>query len=65
MHTREFVRTTHSRCVAEIGVGHGETSAVLAEHTADDGELHLFDYADRVDPVVQRLHTQGHTHVVG
>jgi predicted O-methyltransferase YrrM len=65
VHTREFVRTTSCRCIAEIGIGEGDTSLVFAAHTAPGGELHLFDFADRVDRVARRLAEAGHHHVHG
>lgn len=64
--TIELVRRSGARVIAEIGVYEGHTSAALAEIASErGGELHLFDYASRVDPLVERLHAAGHAHVVG
>jgi hypothetical protein len=64
--TIELVRASGASVVAEIGVYEGATSEALAEITAErGGTLHLFDYAERIDPLVTRLHAAGHEHVVG
>jgi hypothetical protein len=64
--TIELVRASGARVVAEIGVYEGATSEALAEITAErHGVLHLFDYEERIDPLVARLHAAGHTHVIG
>ena len=51
------------RRYAEVGVYKGETAERVAELLDGDGELHLFDYADRVEPVVARLRAAGHRNV--
>jgi hypothetical protein len=51
------------RRYAEVGVYKGATAERVAELLDGDGELHLFDYADRVDPVVARLRAAGHRNV--
>jgi predicted O-methyltransferase YrrM len=64
--TIELARQSGARVIAEIGVYEGHTSVALAElATERGGSLHLFDYQERVDPLVERLHAAGHTHVVG
>ena len=59
-----FVRSGCRR-YAEIGVYEGHTAARIAAHLDGEGELHLFDYADKLEPVVERLHADGHRNVVG
>jgi predicted O-methyltransferase YrrM len=63
--TVEFVRTTTVRQIAEIGIYRGDTSELLADHLAGEGELHLFDFDHRVAEVVRRLRDAGHRNVVG
>lgn len=63
--TWQFVRTTEARCIAEIGIYRGDTSQLLAEHLAGEGELHLFDFDHRVDEVTDRLARAGYRNVVG
>ena len=54
--TVDLVRSSGARCVAEIGIYEGGTSAGMAEVLSErDGELHLFDFQDRVDEVAARL----------
>jgi predicted O-methyltransferase YrrM len=52
------------RRYAEIGVYKGYTAARIAEVLAGEGEIHLFDYADRVEPVARQLRARGHRNVV-
>ncbi|MEA2311572.1 MAG: hypothetical protein QOE28_1540 [Solirubrobacteraceae bacterium] len=52
------------RRYAEIGVYKGYTAERIAEHLDGTGEIHLFDYADRVEPVAARLRALGHRNVV-
>jgi predicted O-methyltransferase YrrM len=63
--TIDMVRSSGAEKVAEIGIYEGATSegiaAVLAER---DGELHLFDFEDRVAAVAQRLRRPGLCRVV-
>jgi predicted O-methyltransferase YrrM len=50
------VRESGARVVAEIGIYEGATSEGIArELAASGGELHLFDFEDRVDAVADRL----------
>jgi predicted O-methyltransferase YrrM len=63
--TVDFVRSTTARHIAEIGIYRGDTSQLLAEHLAGEGELHLFDFDHRVADVLRRLHDRGHRNVVG
>jgi glycosyltransferase involved in cell wall biosynthesis/predicted O-methyltransferase YrrM len=63
--TVEFLASTSSRIIAEVGVYKGLTSRKIAEHLNGEGELHLFDFADLVDPVVAELQAAGYSNVVG
>jgi len=45
---------------AEIGVYEGDTTLGIAEHLGGRGELHLFDFDDRLDVVMGRLGAAGH-----
>jgi predicted O-methyltransferase YrrM len=62
--TVEFFRGTGCRTYAEIGVYKGYTALRIAEHLAGQGEIHLFDFEDRVLPVAELLHEAGHGNVV-
>ena len=54
--TIDMVRSSGARKVAEIGIYEGATSQGIAEVLAErDGELHLFDFEDRVEAVARRL----------
>lgn len=64
LRTLEFFATTGCRAYAEIGVYKGDTALAVAELLAGDGELHLFDYEDRVAPACARLQAAGHANVV-
>lgn len=63
--TINFIKTTGSRIVAEVGVNQGFTSLPLAEYLNGQGELHLFDYEDHVREVTARLKSAGYDNVVG
>jgi predicted O-methyltransferase YrrM len=52
------------RRYGEIGVYKGYTAERIAESLGGEGEIHLFDYADRVEPVAARLRAAGHGNVV-
>jgi predicted O-methyltransferase YrrM len=62
--TLEFFAGTGCRRYAEVGVYKGDTAMRVAELLAGDGELHLFDYEDRLAPVIERLREAGHQNVV-
>ena len=62
--TVELVRASGARIYGEIGVYHGDTARAVAEVLGGAGELHLFDYADRVEPVAAALRAAGHENVV-
>jgi predicted O-methyltransferase YrrM len=62
--TVEFFASTGCRRYAELGVYRGDTVLGVAEVLRGDGELHLFDYEDRVADVAARLRADGHDNVV-
>lgn len=45
--------------VAEVGVGIGATTRVIAERMSSKGELHLFDYEEVVARVERELRSEG------
>ena len=51
--------------VAEVGIYEGFTSVPLAKYLNGQGELHLFDYEDRVGEVMAKLNTAGYDNIVG
>lgn len=62
--TVAFFARSGCRRYAEIGVYEGHTARRIAEVLDGDGEIHLFDYDDRVTDVAARLHADGHANVV-
>jgi predicted O-methyltransferase YrrM len=62
--TVSLVRSTGARVYAEIGVYLGATAEAVAEVLGGEGELHLLDFADRVEPVASRLRARGFENVV-
>jgi predicted O-methyltransferase YrrM len=62
--TRESFRESGAGIYAEIGVYEGDTTLAIAEELAGQGEIHLFDFADKVQPVARRLKRAGHDNVV-
>jgi methyltransferase family protein len=63
--TVSFVRSTTCTRIAEIGVFEGYTSLEFVRFLDGRGELHLFDFEDRVNAVVRRLNDQGFSNVRG
>jgi predicted O-methyltransferase YrrM len=63
--TIDFITTTNCRIVAEVGIYEGFTSAPLAKYLNGQGELHLFDYEDRVRGVTAKLNAAGYENIVG
>ena len=59
LETVAFVRSTASKIVAEIGIYQGDTSLELAKLLNGCGELHLFDFQDRVDAVEKKIREAG------
>jgi predicted O-methyltransferase YrrM len=62
--TLAFLAGTECRDIAEIGCEWGSTSIELATWLDNRGTLHLFDYAERVEAVRDRLNAQGYRNVV-
>ena len=62
--TVALVRETGARVYMEIGVYLGATAAAVADAIGEDGELHLLDFEDRVQPVAERLRAAGRANVV-
>jgi predicted O-methyltransferase YrrM len=61
--TIEFIKGTQCRCIAEIGILEGHTSLEFAKFLNGEGELHLFDYEDRVKMVSTALDQAGFRNV--
>ena len=61
--TVSFVRSTGARMIAEIGIYQGHTSLEFAKYLNSAGELHLFDYADRVETVRKQIAAAGFQNV--
>lgn len=62
--TIEFIKTTNSRVIAEIGTYKGHTAMKIAEYLKGQGELHLFDFEDLVLEVKQKLNGAGIFNVI-
>ena len=62
--TMEFLASTDSRTIAEIGVDQGATSEAILGWLDGRGELHLFDFDDRLTSVAERLRGKGLTNFV-
>lgn len=62
--TIAFFATTDCLVYAELGIYDGSTALGIAGHLAGRGEVHLFDFEDRVSTAARRLHDAGHTNVV-
>jgi predicted O-methyltransferase YrrM len=62
--TVEFFASTSCRSYAEIGVYEGDTALRVAELLSGEGEIHLFDFEDRVEPAARRMRRAGHRNVV-
>ena len=63
--TIDFIRTTKCRVIAELGIYKGFTSEKLAEYLGGEGELHLFDFEERVAEVTAKLKAKGYHNIVG
>jgi len=57
--TVTFIKTTTCRFIAEFGIFKGHTSWEFAKFLNGRGELHLFDYDDRVSEVAAALRHGG------
>ena len=64
MKTIDFVKRTHCLVLAEIGIDTGNTSEAFARHLDGRGQLHLFDFSEKVKLVKERLRKCGFTNVV-
>ena len=64
LRTVEFFASTGCKVYAELGVYRGDTAGRIADLLAGEGEVHLFDYEDRVLPVAEALARRGHRNVV-
>ena len=62
--TVAFFRASGCCVYGELGVYLGGTAQEIAAHLGGEGEIHLFDYEDRVLPVAERLRALGHANVV-
>jgi predicted O-methyltransferase YrrM len=62
--TLENFRASGASVFAEIGVYQGDTALAIAEELDGRGEVHLFDFEDKVQAAVERLHREGHRNVV-
>jgi predicted O-methyltransferase YrrM len=62
--TVELVRDSGARVYAEVGVYKGYTARAVARELGGEGEIHLFDFADRLEPVVAALRAEGFANVV-
>ena len=63
--TIDFIKTTNCRMIAEVGIYKGYTSEYLAQYLNGQGELHLFDFEERVREVKDKLHAAGYHNVFG
>lgn len=63
--TIDFIKTTNCRMIAEVGIYEGYTSELLGKYLNGQGELHLFDYVERVSDVRAKLNAAGYHNVVG
>src|SRR2546423_9397282 len=61
--TVEFFAASGCRSYAELGVYEGDTALAIAATLDGAGELHLFDFEDRVEAVAGRLRPAGHDRV--
>lgn len=62
-YTIDFLRGTQCRVIAEIGVYKGHTSREIAKWLDGAGELHLFDFHDKVEAVAAELAESGYFNV--
>lgn len=61
--TVSFLKRTECRYIAELGIYEGHTSLEFAKFLNGDGEIHLFDYKDRVRSVANTLEIAGFQNV--
>ena len=63
--TVEFFAASGCRTYAELGIYEGDTALAIARSLDGSGEMHLFDFEDRVDAVAARLREAGYENVFG
>jgi predicted O-methyltransferase YrrM len=61
--TVEFFAASGCTAYAELGIYEGDTALAIAKVLDGDGELHLFDFDDRVKAVAERLRAAGYENV--
>lgn len=61
--TIDFIKLKRCRSVAEIGVYEGHTSLEIAKYLNNEGELHLYDFEDRVCAVERKIRSAGFSNV--
>lgn len=61
--TLDFIKSTDCKMIAEVGIYKGHTSIEIADILNGEGELHLFDYHDRVQEVAEAINAKGHNNV--
>ena len=61
--TLDFIRQTSCRSIAEIGIYKGHTTLGFAEFLNGEGELHIFDYEDRVADVEEKIRAAGYSNI--
>jgi hypothetical protein len=61
--TISFIRGANSKMIAEVGVYEGHTSREIAKYLNGSGELHLFDFYDRVEEVRKKIEADGFKNV--
>lgn len=64
MQKTELIRKTGALVVGEIGIAEGRSSEEIARELNGRGELHLFDFQDKVDKVTSRLNCLGFSNVI-
>ena len=62
--TIDFIKRASCSYIAEIGIYKGHTSQEFAKYLGGRGELHLFDFEERVQEVKSRLNQMGYHNVV-
>ncbi len=62
--TVAFFAASGCRRYAEIGVYEGHTAERIAAQLGGRGEIHLFDYEDKLAPVTARLRSAGYDNIV-
>jgi hypothetical protein len=63
--TANFIKTTTCRNIAQIGVSDENASLEFACFLNGEGELHLYDYHNRVTKVMNRLKEAGYRNIFG